>query len=333
MPKKTKILLATIGGDCPGLNAVIRGIVLAAADCSFELVGGEYGLESILEDRMPKPIAASAVRDILPRSGSVLGSSNRCDPYRWEGNDAHGLFLKRLKDWEIAGIVAVGGEGTLDIVGKLRAEGVQILFIPKTIDNDIPLGGDAIGFWSAVEKVVEECDTLRATGESHHRAMVVEVMGRSSGYLALYAGIASGADAIVLPEIPADFSALVVHLKNKKISSYLVVLAEGADASGTAIPELTRAFADIASVRLTRLGYTQRGAPPRAWDRLYGSLFAAHAVELLQHGVWNRFVTHAGARVIDLPLDGAETRARSISRDDPMLRYARRLGIFFGDEK
>jgi phosphofructokinase-like protein len=342
-----RIGVLTGGGDCPGLNAVIRAVVRAATGVrAHELVGFRDGWRGVIDDdTMPLPI--EAVSGILHRGGTILGSSG-VDPLRAPG----GLDAVRatVKANALDGIVAIGGEGTLGAAAKLVEEGVPVIGVPKTIDNDLAGNDFTVGFHTAVQVATDAIDRLHSTAESHDRVILVEVMGRHAGWIALYAGIAGGADAILIPEQPFDLEDVCRHLRHRHMtrSSFsIVVVAEGAlpaEESGFELPpwELdANGFPRVGGVanllapeierrtgyetRVTILGHVQRGGSPVAFDRMLATRLGLGAVHLANAGGWGRMVALAGEDIVDIPL-GAAVAARKVV-PDALYRAAE---VFFG---
>ncbi len=342
-----RIGVLTGGGDCPGLNAVIRAVVRAATGVrTHELVGFRDGWRGVIDDdTLPLPV--EAVSGILHRGGTILGSSG-VDPLRAPG----GLDAVRatVQAHALDGIVAIGGEGTLGAAAKLVEEGVPVIGVPKTIDNDLAGNDFTVGFHTAVQVATDAIDRLHSTAESHDRVILVEVMGRHAGWIALYAGISGGADAILIPEQPFDLEDVCRHLRHRHMtrSSFsIVVVAEGAlpaEGSGFELPpwELdANGFPRVGGVanllapeierrtgyetRVTILGHVQRGGSPVAFDRMLATRLGLGAVHLANAGGWGRMVALAGEDIVDIPL-GAAVAARKIV-PDALYRAAE---VFFG---
>ncbi len=300
-----RVGILTGGGDCPGLNAVIRAVVTKGErQYGDEVVGFRNGWAGVMEGDV-MPLDAERCRDILPLGGTILGTS-RANPYATEGGaQAVRATLQRER---IEALIAVGGDDTLSVAGQLAAEGVTVLGVPKTIDNDLGVTEVTFGFHTAVQTATEAIDRLRTTAESHHRVMVVEVMGRDTGWIATYAGIAGGATEILIPEEPFDIAAVSGRLRahhGRDTSSSVVVVAEGArpvdgdivvqsdqrDAFGhVRLGGVGRLVADEIEARtgfetrLTVLGHVQRGGTPTAFDRVLATRFGIAAIDAVHDG-------------------------------------------------
>jgi len=325
-----RIGLLTAGGDCPGLNAVIRGVVARARQHGADVVGILEGWDGLMEGRF-RPLDRDAVRGILQRGGTILGTSRR-DPYV-HGDGA--ASVRGAIDGEgLDGLIVVGGDGTLRSALGLWEEGVPLVGVPKTIDNDIPGTDVTFGFDTAVQIATEAIDRITTTAESHDRVMVVEVMGRTCGWIATYAGVAAGADAILVPEEPYDLSELAELLRTRVAGGRrysVVVVAEGvAPPPGAQIVAPLDAFGferlgGVSSViaaelerltgfeaRVTVLGYVQRGGTPSAADRVLGSRLGVAAADLAVAGAFGRMVALRGTEIVDVPLDVVRAEPRSV---------------------
>jgi phosphofructokinase-like protein len=313
----------TGGGDCPGLNAVIRGVVRRGVQAhGMDFVGFQDGWRGLLDDTT-QPLGIAETTGILPRGGTILGSSG-ANPYRFEGGPE--MVAATLERHEADGLVVIGGEGTLGAAARLAEEGVKIVGVPKTIDNDIGGTDVTVGFHTAVQVATDAIDRLHSTAESHDRVMLLEVMGRNAGWIAVYAGMAGGADAILIPEQPFDLDECCHHLRRRhasRSSFSIVVVAEGAvPKEGTL--ELPEALLDengfprlggLANhlapeiekrtgfqTRVTILGHLQRGGSPVAFDRVLGTRFGIAAADLAAAGGWGRMVARKAQDVQDVPL-------------------------------
>ena len=326
-----RIGILTAGGDCPGLNAVIRGVVARANERHDAVVVGVLdGWDGLMEGRV-RPLDREAVRGILQRGGTILGTSRR-DPYvHGEGAASVRTTLERE---HLDGLVVVGGDGTLRSALRLSEEGIPIVGVPKTIDNDIPGTDATFGFDTAAQTAAEAIDRITTTAESHDRVMVVEVMGRTCGWIATYAGVAAGADAILVPEEPYDLSELAELLRARVAGGRrysVVVVAEGiAPPPGAQISAPLDAFgferlggvsAVIAAelerltgfeARVTVLGHVQRGGTPTAADRVLGSRLGVAAADLAVAGAFGRMVALRGTEIVDVPLDVVRADPRAV---------------------
>ncbi len=316
-----RIGMLTAGGDCPGLNAVIRGVVARARQHDTEVVGILEGWDGLIEGRF-RPLDRDAVRGILQRGGTILGTSRR-DPYV-HGSGAASV-RGSIERERLDGLIVVGGDGTLRSALGLWEEGIPLVGVPKTIDNDIPGTDVTFGFDTAVQIATEAIDRITTTAESHDRVMVVEVMGRTCGWIAAYAGVAAGADAVLVPEEPYDLADLAELLRARAVDGRrysVVVVAEGVapppgaqaaaplDAFG--FERLGGVSAVVASelerltgfeARVTVLGHIQRGGTPSAADRVLGSRLGVAAADLAVSGRFGRMVALHGTAIVDVPLD------------------------------
>ena len=325
-----RIGLLTAGGDCPGLNAVIRGVVARARQHGAEVVGILDGWDGLMEGRF-RPLDRDAVRGILQRGGTILRTSRR-DPYIH--GDGAASVRGAIESERLDGLIVVGGDGTLRSALALWEEGVALVGVPKTIDNDIPGTDVTFGFDTAVQIATEAIDRITTTAESHDRVMVVEVMGRTCGWIATYAGVAAGADAILVPEEPYDLSELADLLRARAAGGRrysVVVVAEGiAPPPGAQIAAPLDAFgferlggvsAVIAAelerltgfeARVTVLGHVQRGGTPSAADRVLGSRLGVAAADLAVAGAFGRMVALRGTEIVDVPLDVVRADPRAV---------------------
>ncbi|UYN94286.1 MAG: ATP-dependent 6-phosphofructokinase [Enhydrobacter sp.] len=355
MTKRIGIL--TSGGDCAGLNAVIRAVALRAHHGhGWSVIGIQRGTLGLLE----RPIG---VRELDPsrldaalahRGGTFLGSTNRGDPFAFPMNDGSvrdrsGEMNAALAELQLDGLIGVGGDGSLDILRRLLAPTrLPFIGVPKTIDNDVANTERAVGYSTAVAVATEALDRLQPTGASHDRIMVLEVMGRDAGHIAIAAGIAGGADVVLIPEIRWRLAHVMNHiaaLRQAGRRTALVVVAEAAGKSDE--PEswddapakggmgdwLAQRLAKAtgAEARATVLGHVQRGAEPTAEDRLLASALGVRAVDLLAEGARDRMVAWWNRKVIDVPLEKVAGRSRTVDPDGSLVRTARALGICVGD--
>ena len=355
-----RIGILTSGGDCAGLNAVIRAAVLRAAALNWEVIGILDGTHGLLVD--PPQVRPLGVDDVdtnmLRQGGTVLGTTNKGDPFAYpmpDGTlkDRSREITDNIKKLGIEAIIGIGGDGSLAILRRLlQPAGIPLIGVPKTIDNDLGMTETSIGFNTAVAIATEALDRLQPTAASHDRVMVLEVMGRDAGHIALAAGIAGGADVILIPEIAYDIKKIAKHVSAIMQSSRnfaLVVVSEAvrtADGStmtknlhggqqrlggiGSYIAEQISELCN-AETRVTVLGHVQRGGQPSAQDRLLATAFGAHAVELLQEGKSDRMVAWGHRKLLDVAITDAIKHYQSVEKDDPLLMTARGLGISFGD--
>jgi phosphofructokinase-like protein len=364
MANKKKILgILTAGGDCPGLNAVIRAVAKTAMhDHGYEMVGFLDGYYGLTLDKFVR-LGRNDVSGILTRGGTILGSSNSHDPFRWAvekgGRIAHrdfsGKALAAYRRHRLDALVCVGGDGTMTVAGKLMKLGMNIVGVPKTIDNDLMGTDRTFGFDTAVQTATEAIDKLHDTAQSHHRVMVVEVMGRYAGWLALTSGVAGGGDVILIPEIPYRVECVCECLKErsqhgKRFS--IVVVAEGAKARGGGLvvakrdeksPDPIRLggvgnqlAAEIEkrtslSTRVTVLGHLQRGGTPTAFDRALCTRFGCKAAHLAAEGAYGRIAALHGDRVVSIPIAEVAGKVRTVPLDYELLSAARSVGTCLGD--
>jgi ATP-dependent phosphofructokinase / diphosphate-dependent phosphofructokinase len=346
-----RVGVLTGGGDCPGLNAVIRAIVrTGAAEYGFEFTGFRDGWRGPLEgDTMVLDV--QAVRGILPRGGTILGSS-RTNPLGESAASGGRSGLERVKgnlsSLGVDALVAIGGEDTLGVAGRLYEEGVNVVGVPKTIDNDLSATDYTFGFDTAVNIAMEAIDRLHTTAESHHRALIVEVMGRSAGWIALHAGMAGGANVILIPEQPFDIEQVCAWVQHRFQTQYapIVVVAEGAhpkDGIDTLIAQERDAFGHVRyggvgqmlaseiekrtgkEARATVLGHVQRGGTPTAFDRVLATRFGAHAIRAVADGAYGSMVALRGTDIVRVPISAATSELKLV----PPERYAE-AELFFG---
>ena len=359
-PKRIGIL--TGGGDAPGLNAVIRAVVLTAAHRrGWEVVGIRQGYDGLLTDPIPTlPLDETHVRDLLTRGGTVLGAVNRGNPLlrsveRPDGTVAHvdasGEAVAQMARLGIDALIVAGGDGTMAIAQKLIDLGAHVVGVPKTIDNDLSETDVTFGFDTAVLTATEALDKLQTTAASHHRVMVMEVMGRNSGWLALTVGVAGGADAILIPEIPYDIGVVFDRIQSSwSARNYsLVVVAEGAAPVGGSQEYYIQGHGAMQSrlggvgfvvgnmivealsvdVRVTVLGHLQRGGQPTPRDRWLATRFGSAAVRLVEQEQWGKMVALHGDDVVAVPMSAA-AQVKMVDPDGELVQMARDLGIAFG---
>jgi len=358
-----RIGILTGGGDAPGLNAVIRAAVKTAInEYGCEVFGIKNGYDGFLEADGIIPLGVDEVRGILPRGGTILGTANRGNPYARKvlrdgvevTIDVSDEIVKGIKQQKLDALLVVGGDGTLHIAHELAMQGVPAIGVPKTIDNDI--GGTEItfGFDTALNIATEALDRLHTTAESHHRVMVVELMGRDAGFIALNAGVSGGADVILIPEIPFKFESVVSKIRDRAARGSLfslMAVSEGAKPAGGTqvfsrkgdkvyVPRLGGIGQVVAEYvekqgfesRVTVLGHLQRGGTPTAFDRWLATRYGAAAVRLASKGGFDRMVALQCGRITDLSLDEALAVPKRVKPDDDAVITARSVGISFGDE-
>src|SRR5512139_143118 len=340
-----RIGVLTGGGDCPGLNAVIRAVVRKGTSAyGFEFVGFRDGWRGPIEGQTV-PLDIAAVRGILPRGGTILGSS-RTNPFKVDGGiDRIEANLDRLG---VHALIAIGGEDTLGVATKLHEQGVQVIGVPKTIDNDLSATDYTFGFDTAVNVAMEAIDRLHTTAESHHRALIVEVMGRHAGWIALHAGLAGGANVILIPELPFDIDKVCAYVESRFRTNYspVIVVSEGATPAEGTLTLQTGELDSFGHVRLggigtvlekeiekrtgkearaTVLGHIQRGGTPTAFDRWLATRFGLHAVDAASDGDFGKMVALRGTSIVRVPLSDATSQLKVV---DPAL-YAE-AEVFFG---
>jgi ATP-dependent phosphofructokinase / diphosphate-dependent phosphofructokinase len=359
---KKKIGIVTGGGDCPGLNAVIRAVAKAAAKRDWETLGIIGGYAGLLEPRRFCVLDYQALSGLLTRGGTILGTANR-GPFSAKTGHGEGRRLpKELLDDTRAGmdalglsaLVSVGGDGSLSIAQQMHEHGIPIVGVPKTIDNDLHGTLMTFGFDSAVACATDALDRLHSTAESHNRVMVLEVMGRYAGWIALYAGVAGGADVILIPEIPFTYESICAKVKEREGQGKhftLVVAAEGAREKGGGFVTSGGAEANreahlggigaVVTAELAKrtgkeartcvLGHLQRGGSPTTFDRALCSMFGATAVELVAAGEFGKMVAFTGSGVGSVAISEAVGRLKTVPPEGNLPRTARALGISLGD--
>lgn len=363
-----RIAITTGGGDAPGLNAVIRSVVLSACKRGWECHGIRDGYNGILNPRhYPSggvvALGWEQVRGIAHLGGTILGTTNKSDPTRYpvrhtdgpDGvSDRTGEICAYFAERGFDALITVGGDGTILIADALRRKGLHVIAVPKTIDNDLDRTYTTFGFDTAVNFAVEAIDRLHSTAESHERIMVVEVMGRYAGWIALHAGIAGGAHTILIPEIPFDIDKVVRKIRRRDMLGRrysIVVVAEGAMPAGGAWEikeaagndhaerlggigeQVACALAERAGkeVRTVVLGHLLRGGSPTAFDRLAALRFGAAAVRALEQGLSGVMVSLCFPNVVYVPLEDVAGRLKCVPKDSDTLQTARDLGICVGD--
>jgi ATP-dependent phosphofructokinase / diphosphate-dependent phosphofructokinase len=348
-----RVGVLTGGGDCPGLNAVIRAVVrTGVAEHEFEFIGFRDGWRGPLEgDTMVLDV--DAVRGILPRGGTILGSS-RTNPLAQAATVGGKSGLERIKEnlesLGVDALVVIGGEDTLGVAARLHKAGASVVGVPKTIDNDLNATDLTFGFDTAVNIAMEAIDRLHTTAESHHRALIVEVMGRHAGWIALHAGIAGGANVILIPEKPFDLEQVCEYVRHRFQTRYapIVVVAEGANPKTSADAATERELDAFGHVRLasrgigqmladeieqrtgkearcTVLGHVQRGGTPTAFDRVLATRFGVHAARAVADGAWGAMVALRGTDIVRVPLAEATSELKLV----PPERYGE-AEVFFG---
>jgi len=359
-----RIGISTGGGDCPGLNAVIRAVVYTAiTKYGWEVIGILDSFTGLIYPDQIRNLTLDDVKDILHKGGTIIGTTNRGNPFAWEKKNKGGSVeivdysdrvMENFEHLGLDALIVVGGDGTMKIAQKFFEKGMPVVGVPKTIDNDLSATDTTFGFDSAVRTATEVLDKLRSTAESHHRVMVVEMMGRHSGWIALYSGIAGAAHIILIPEIPFDINVVGRRLKQRveggdKYS--IVVVAEGAvpkageisavgkspDGTvhlggiglkvGKALEELTGL-----ETRVLVVGHIQRGGSPTEFDRILASRYGEASVELIANGEFGKMVALRGTAIKGVPITEALAETKKVYANGTLVKVARSLGICFGDE-
>jgi 6-phosphofructokinase 1 len=355
-----RIGILTGGGDAPGLNAVIRAVVKAAANCDCETIGLEDSFDGLIEPDRSRVLTPRDVTGILRIGGTILGTANRGNPFARPIETSDGVrdysarCIEMFHELGLDALVVIGGDGTLSIAYEFYKRGIPLVGVPKTIDNDIVETTNTFGFDSAVSFATEAIDRLHTTAEAHHRLMVVEVMGRYAGWIALYAGVAGGADVVLIPEIPFDIDKVVERIKIREAFGArfsIVVVAEGARpvggtasvataASGEYVERLGGIAASVSArlaeltgkeTRYVVLGHLQRGGAPTSFDRVLATRFGARAMELVMSGEFGQMVAFHPPDIVAVPLEKVVGRTRNVPVDFDVVRTARAMGISLGD--
>jgi 6-phosphofructokinase 1 len=362
---RRRIGVVTGGGDAPGLNTVIRAVVMAAARRSWETIGILGGFEGLLPPIAQRPLDARQMDALLFRGGTVLGTSNRGRFSGRSGSRSHQRLdpivvaeaAAMARSLNLEALICIGGDGSLRIARALAQAGVPVVGVPKTIDNDLPGTDATFGFESAVSVAVDALDRLSSTAESHQRVMVLEVMGHHAGWIAAHAGVAGGADVILIPEIRFTWEAVCRRVEERARAGMpysLIVVAEGArpvggryvmTAASRAGEPRERRLGGIGpkvaaelqrrtgrESRAVVLGHLQRGGPPNAWDRQLCTRFGVAAVEAVASGAIGTMVALRGSTIVPVPLATGVGRIRTVPVDGELVRSARAIGISFGDE-
>ena len=362
--KIRKIGILTGGGDCPGLNAVIRGVTKPALDNGLRVFGILDGFEGLVEGKATE-LFNNDVSGILAAGGTILGSSNKGDPFHWpEEVNGKIKFVNRSKDainnyneLNLDAVIAVGGDGTMTITNKLAKMGMNVVGVPKTIDNDLEATDQTFGHDSAVFVVTEALDRLHTTASSHHRVMVIEVMGRYAGWIALNGGLAGGADVILIPEIPFEWKAIYdkVCKRNKMGKRFSIVcVAEGAKPKGGKLivkhkdikrtdPIQLGGIGEYVAkmvnqntgleTRYTVLGHLQRGGSPTPFDRILSTKFGTNAIQLALKKQFGRMVALKGSKITSVKIIDAISHQKLVKTDDQGVLAGIAIGVSFGVEK
>ena len=360
MPEIRRIGVLTGGGDAPGLNAVIRAVVKACCNARIEVLGLEDSFDGLIEAGRSRILRPPDVAGILRLGGTILGTTNRGNPFAYpiETSDGTRDYSARvIETFHLLGLdalVVIGGDGTLAISHQFFMKGIPVVGVPKTIDNDIVGTVNCFGFDTAVNFATDAIDRLHTTAEAHHRVMVVEVMGRYAGWIALHAGVAGGADVILIPEIPYDVDIIASRLREREAWGArfsIVVAAEGAVPVGGKVSLVAEGDSATAerlggvSARLAKqihkltgketrhvvLGHLQRGGTPTSYDRVLATRLGGKAVECLLNQEFGKMVAHQPPDVITIPLEEVVGKQKLVPLEFDLLRTARALGISFGD--
>jgi len=356
-----RIGVLTSGGDCPGLNAVLRGIVRAAMTLGWEVLGFKDGYEGLLPDGGNYMVLdRQRTAGIMHLGGTILGTTNRGHFVAKVGAGGKAVIpqeiieqaKRTLKALNVEALIAIGGDGSLSTAQQMFEAGVNMIGVPKTIDNDLEATAMTFGFDSAVACVADALDRLHTTASSHKRVMIVEVMGRHAGWIALYGGLAGGGDIILIPEIPFDYEKIAQVVRKREADgclSTLIVVAEGAKAKdGSASMQKTESgeyrLGGIAETvaqeiiartgketRTCVLGHLQRGGHPTTLDRILGTRFGVKAVEMIEQEKFGHMVSYQNYQVLEVPIADAVHRLRLVSSDGQMVQTARAVEISFGD--
>ncbi|MCP4708540.1 MAG: ATP-dependent 6-phosphofructokinase [Planctomycetes bacterium] len=359
---KRRIGILTGGGDCPGLNAVIRGVTKTAVNkYNMEVIGFYDGFQGLIEERF-LTLTFDKVSGILQQGGTILGASNKANPFahviRQDNElkkvDKSDDCMQLYKDLGLDALICVGGDGTMSIAGRFAKKGANVVGVPKTIDKDIVETDTTFGFDTARAIITDALDRIHTTAQSHHRVMLIEVMGRNAGWLALEAGIAGGGDIILIPEIPYDTREVIAVTRKrsrfgKKFS--IVVVSEGAKpVDGEQITKkivadspdpirlggISHIIANLIEqetgieCRVTILGHLQRGGTPTALDRILGTHFAYKAVEMAVKGDFNKMVAVQGNDLVAVPIEKVMNKQRLVPMDSPLIEAALAVGTDFG---
>ncbi|MCK8502186.1 6-phosphofructokinase [Myxococcus fulvus] len=365
MARSLRLGVLTGGGDCPGLNALIRGLVKRGThEFGHEFVGIENGYMGLVEPDLTRPLTEEDTRGILPKGGTILGTSNRANPFiyafregeRWVERDVSDAVLRRCEELKLDGVIAVGGDGTLSIGHRLSEKGLKVVGCPKTIDNDLSGTDQTFGFDTARLIVTEALDRLHSTAEAHDRVMLVEIMGRHAGFLTLESGLAGGADVILIPEIPYRVESIVEKLRRRatrRRSFSIIAISEGAFPVGGTLAVLDKAedvpgrgvvrlggsgkvCADLlaqhldAEIRVNVLGHLQRGGSPSAADRVLATRYGCKVLDLVRDGQWDHMVALRAGEIVAVPLSESR-KERRVDPSGELVRFAKSMGISFGD--
>ncbi len=358
-----RIALSTGGGDAPGLNAVIRAAVLAARGRGWDVLGSKRGFAGLLGDDDVVPLTAESVRGIMAHGGTILRTTNRGSPFNypvkapdgtWTEIDRSDEIIENSRNLGIDALISIGGDGSLAIAQRLVDKGMRIVGVPKTIDNDVSGTVMTFGFDTAVTTAIEAIDKLHTTAESHDRVMVLEVMGRDAGFIALYAGVAGTADVILIPEIPWAMEKVCEKIRARDAGGRrfsIVVVAEGVimpdgevGVMGESMPGQAKRVGGVADniareiqsrtgkeTRSMVLGHLQRGGSPTGYDRLLATRFGGAAVEAIAAKKWGHMVALQSPHLVTIPIVDVLKEPKRVEPAHDVVRTARAVGISFGD--
>jgi 6-phosphofructokinase 1 len=362
-----RIGILTAGGDCPGLNAVIRAVVLAAQPRRWDVLGVEDATHGLIDLDYHRPLGnhwltVDDVEDILARGGTILGTSNKSDPFHYvvelDGRrvetDASDRMMENYRALGLDGMIWVGGDGSMRIAQRMAEKGMHIVGVPKTIDLDLGGTDYSFGFSTAVETITSAVDRLQDTAESHDRVMIVEVMGRNAGFLALHGALAGGAHICLIPEVPYRIEPLLEKIRERcqgGVPYSIAIVAEGAAPQGGEpswagpralgeMPKLLGAGARLAAelgphldldLRVTVLGHVQRGGSPNQFDRILATRFGVAAVEAIERGEYGSMVSLRTPDIVTVPIAEAIAKTRRVEPGSGLLSAARSVGIELGD--
>jgi 6-phosphofructokinase 1 len=358
-----RIAISTGGGDAPGLNAVIRAAVLSAINRGWDVLGIKRGYAGLLGEDEVVPLTRESVRGIAHMGGTILRTTNRGNPFHYpilqdDGTykeiDRSGELIERARQLGIDAMISIGGDGSLAIAQRLVERGMRIVCVPKTIDNDVSGTITTFGFDTAVNTAMEAIDKLHTTAESHDRVIVMEVMGRHAGFIALHAGVAGTADVILIPEIPYDINKVVekIHARDRAGRHFsIVVVAEGAvplggeeSMLGASLPGQAKRVGGLAEKIATQiqelsgketrsliLGHLQRGGAPTGYDRLLATRFGGAAVRAIADEKWGQMVALQSPHIVTIPIGEALKETKRVDLGHDLVQTARETRISFGD--
>ena len=348
-----RVGILTGGGDCQGLNAAIRAVAKSLMlKCQAEIIGIEDGFAGLIERRV-KPLSYTDCSGILAQGGTILGTSNKASPFNYDGKDCSAQVMSYYKELDLDAVVVIGGDGTMSIAYQLANLGMNIVGVPKTIDNDLMCTERTFGFDTAVAIVTDALDRLRTTGQSHKRIMILETMGRYAGWIALHAGVAGGADVILLPEYPYEIDEVIKACKLRASYQHysIIVVAEGAKPKGGKLsvqqivadspePQRLGGIGEVlklqleqhldVEVRATCLGHVQRGGSPTANDRIFATNVGCYAADLIANQHYSMVVVQQNNKLTSVPLEQVANQTKSVSRNETVMKSALALGISFG---